>query len=167
MNDFDEWTGWVETPRLSVPDDITDLEYVQVKWNDGIITDLGFQATKNHGWRQNCAANGYIVAYRVRRASAGWDGTGLPPVGVRCEMQKTEGGWVEVEIIAHKEGFGFGWTDDRKVYFSGDWLEFRPIRTEAEKQREADREEIIRILNGSKPVANAILDAGFTRGGEK
>ena len=67
-----------------------------------------------------------------------WDGDGLPIVGCNCEMQDAHGNWVRVTISSHNEGFAIGWDSDNKMaYVSNNKNEFRPIRTEAERKREA------------------------------
>ncbi|HAZ2983858.1 TPA: hypothetical protein J0587_004685, partial [Salmonella enterica subsp. enterica serovar Kentucky] len=67
-----------------------------------------------------------------------WSGECLPPVGCECEMQDAVGYFIPVDIIANHDGFAFGWNYDRHaVYFSDKLCEFRPLRSEADKKRDA------------------------------
>ena len=67
-----------------------------------------------------------------------WNGDGVPPIGCACEMQDSKGTWLPVEIIAKNDGFTFGWSYDYRLVFFGDKAdEFRPLRTEGEKARNA------------------------------
>lgn len=67
-----------------------------------------------------------------------WDGEELPPVGVECEFKRATGEWVQVEITAiARNGLCFvepGKTGENYVSFS---REFRPMRSEADKKRDA------------------------------
>lgn len=66
-----------------------------------------------------------------------WDGEGLPPVGTKCEFKCATGVWSEVEITAiARNGLCFvepGKDGENYVAFS---REFRPIRSEADKNRD-------------------------------
>lgn len=67
-----------------------------------------------------------------------WSGDGLPPVGCECEMQDSKGAWLPVVIIAKNDGFTFGWSYDYRIVLFGDKAdEFRPIRSESDKRRDA------------------------------
>lgn len=76
-----------------------------------------------------------------------WNGEGVPPIRCACEMQDSKGAWLPVEIIAKNDGFTFGWSYDyRIVLFVDKADEFRPLRTEAEKSREAACHEIASMI---------------------
>ncbi|UTC25996.1 hypothetical protein [Phage vB_KsaM-C1] len=68
-----------------------------------------------------------------------WDGEGLPPVGCECEVRYRHGGtdWGKFKCLAVDKGITFGWCDDEPVTLPDDCYEFRPIRSEADKKRDA------------------------------
>lgn len=74
-----------------------------------------------------------------------WDGQGLPPVGSRMEAL-TAGNWVEVTVAYHdkkvswRECLVFDTKTTRPFWAD----EFRPIRTEAERKRDAAVDAMIR-----------------------
>jgi hypothetical protein len=80
-----------------------------------------------------------------------WDGEGLPPVGVECEMSYAGDEWHKCVIIAKGEEQIIYQTQGCRE-FSGhrDNYRFRPIRSEADKKKEA--------------VEKAIADALFRDG---
>lgn len=67
-----------------------------------------------------------------------WDGEGLPPVG--CECEAFDGvSWFPVVIVGRYDGFAFAWNyDHRKTLTVNEVhsVNFRPIRTEAERSRD-------------------------------
>lgn len=75
-----------------------------------------------------------------------WDGQGLPPVGVECEIKRVAD-WMPVTIKFisdhHTVFTTFGGTEDCYQTYS---LQFRPIRTEAERKRDAVIKAIYDIL---------------------
>lgn len=98
-----------------------------------------------------------------------WNGEGLPPVGCECEMTSDDGKWVLVEIIAVHIGFAHGWHDSaRAVYYSDDASDFRPVKTQEQKDREAF---IDRVMTGisidvkhatiAHNIAEQLFDAGY------
>lgn len=98
---------------------------------------------------------------REQYEATGWDGPGLPPVGVECEMQDAVGEFIPVDIIANHDGFAFGWNYDRHaVYFSDKRCEFRPLRTEAERAID----EMVQLSGVSIGAAKILYDAGYRKG---
>lgn len=85
-------------------------------------------------------ANGVgIIGCHFNSSPNEWDGEGLPPVGVRCEFISNDTSWGEVDVIG---------IDGGKVVFkpSGETYYgivpsqrqiFRPIRSEADRKKEA------------------------------
>lgn len=68
-----------------------------------------------------------------------WNGEGLPPVGCVCEgKQRGQINWTKFTVvaIANDHVFGF-WNDNVAVGLSPKMWEFRPIRSEADKKRDA------------------------------
>ncbi|MGP9419311.1 hypothetical protein ACT3RT_10015 [Ewingella sp. AOP9-I1-14] len=99
-----------------------------------------------------------------------WSGEGLPPVGIECEMQNDECKWIPVDIIAHKDGFAFGWSYDyRLVFFSDAAFEFRPIRSAEDVARDEAISEML-MMEGGMPdsyqpheLVAALYDAGYRK----
>ena len=88
-----------------------------------------------------------------------WSGDGLPTVGCECEMQDSKGAWLPVVIIAKNDGFTFGWSYDYRIVLFGDKAdEFRPLRSEADKKRDAAAKEMARHANDDE---NRGFDAGL------
>lgn len=99
---------------------------------------------------------------RVPVEPAQWDGEGLPPVGVDCEVLRL-GQWIKCRIFAHRYGralfdFEGGWGDCDEL------ARFRPIKT-AEQLAAEQREAAVRLIavkvNVVLPVAERIYDAGL------
>lgn len=88
------------------------------------------------------------------------NGDGVPPIGCSCEMQDSKGAWLPVVIIAKNDGFTFGWSYDYQLVFFGDKAdEFRPLRTEAEKLRDAaEKLAVADIINEMKMDENSLRD---------
>jgi len=78
-----------------------------------------------------------------------WDGTGLPPVGCECEVwceDHADYEWVRIKVFAEYKGMIIGIVnmptqiihDEINKYAAGyNRAEFRPIRTESERKRDA------------------------------
>lgn len=73
-----------------------------------------------------------------------WDGEGLPPVGCECEAlyDSGRGEWFLAKILAHDNDAVIGrWLEGAGVYslldYSSPHGSFRPIRSEADKKKEA------------------------------
>lgn len=96
--------------------------------------------------------------------STEWDGEGLPPAGARCEFISNDTSWGEVDVIG---------IDGDKVVFkpSGETYYgiapsqrqiFRPIRSEADKKRNAAISAIdatCLLVRDASNTAAAIYDA--------
>lgn len=155
-----------------------------IEWNGGkcpvpkgVLIDLKLRG--GNEWESNNApgfgdwrhdgGDSDIIAYRLchpeKKAepeAVEWDGNGLPPVGCECEMKRVTD-WMPVTInfisIYHTIFTTFGGTEDCYQTCS---LQFRPIRTEAERQREAALKAMIAILQegtSTEDDANNIYDA--------
>jgi|GEM_PF-2571371 len=108
---------------------------------------------------------GRIIAERRPITEQAWDGEGLPPVGVECEMHNDRGTWLPVDVIAHKDGFAFGWSYDYRIVLHSDKTEgFRPIRSPEDVARDEAIDAIfsilsVNILDGSDSNAGKVFDA--------
>ncbi len=75
----------------------------------------------------------------------------MPEVGDECEMLDDRGQWVAVNIFAEYDGFIHGWHKERTTpYYSNDLSEFRPLKTQQEKDREAFINTAIRSIDTTK-----------------
>lgn len=83
-----------------------------------------------------------------------WNGEGLPPVGVVCEINHPELGWARCDIVAHKvmdcggKTHAIAWIDGNTLDQS-QGLRFRPIRTPeqiAEEERDAALNQMVRSI---------------------
>lgn len=105
-----------------------------------------------------------------------WNGEGLPPVGVACEVENdVSGGWDQVDsVLAYSKVKG----SDVAVFQRGDMIayahkgKFRPIRTPeqiATEQRDREVDEMIAIIGdvGDNPswpdIAAELHAAGYRK----
>lgn len=65
-----------------------------------------------------------------------WNGEGLPPVGCECECQ-FRGGWQKCTILFSGKQIVVAMVDDDEYPFESKGSLFRPIRSEAERKRDA------------------------------
>lgn len=86
-----------------------------------------------------------------------WDGEGLPPVGVECEIRKISE-WMKVTISFISEVHTVfktpGGTEDCQKTCN---LQFRPIRTEAERKREQVVDGLLSLGTSLRPATASII----------
>lgn len=89
-----------------------------------------------------------------------WNGEGLPPSGVECEarLRCNDGEWFFFRCVGVDCGVAFGWAGKEAVTLGKGSYEFRPLRTEAERKRDAAINNILTIIdcNGVDPKNSAI-----------
>lgn len=99
-----------------------------------------------------------------------WNGEGLPPVGVECEwLASADHDWVAVTVLAYDGNDA--WlkpSDGSQSFVVGNVAGFRPLRTEAEKAREADIKAMLGVVTNynKTDVIHAIeqlYDAGYRK----
>ena len=111
-------------------------------------------------------SNDYATAI-VTREQYGWDGTGLPPVGVECEYSRPP---------VEADSFGSAWkrcfiryasfrtvviqTHDDELSGHPSKFNFRPLRTEAERAID----EMVQLSGVSTGAAKILYDAGYRKG---
>lgn len=102
---------------------------------------------------------------REQYETTGWDGTGLPPVGVECEHCSHSGIITVVQIIAHFKNRAAMVAvyipvkgDTKQVQQSVAGC-FRPLRTEAERAID----EMVRLSGVSIGAARILYDAGYRK----
>ena len=68
-----------------------------------------------------------------------WDGSGLPPTGCECESKQfSQVDWTKFKVVAVCDGHVFGfWGNGVSTALDSKMWEFRPLRTEAERKRDA------------------------------
>lgn len=111
-----------------------------------------------------------FVVTREQYEATGWDGTGLPPVGVECEyLDSNNGKWYPVtmkyvsdqivvicgmtNILGEEQG-----TEIAKD-IQLDKPQFRPLRTKAERAID----EMVRLSGVSIGAAKILYDAGYRK----
>lgn len=89
-----------------------------------------------------------------------WDGEGLPPVGVKCEIMRGISEWRPVVINFISENLTvFKTPDDVEKCYHTRNLRFRPLRTEADRKREETINALISLGVFTRPVAEKTIDA--------
>lgn len=153
--------GWIEWGGGLIP--ISTNTFVDVKFNNGDVRlgKIAGEYSWEHVWEDS-----NIIAYRLHQpqeaeqdkadlnecigkdAAPVWNGEGLPPVGCFCEITDSDGMLVygqgeSGEVIAHVENtavirmsYGLG-------CFEAGFL--RPLRTEAERNRDAAVEQMMKF----------------------
>lgn len=134
-----DWKDFCEAPDEAM---LLVIDTVGRKYFTDIFPEPGgkyWSELSSHGVWGNAVKPDAFVLIAVREKLAGWDGEGLPPVGVRCEFISNDTSWGEVDVIG---------IDGGKVVFkpSGETYYgivpsqrqiFRPIRSEADRKKEA------------------------------
>ena len=89
-----------------------------------------------------------------------WDGEGLPPAGCECEARyrNANAEWAFFRCVVVDCGVAFGWSGKEAVTLGIDSYEFRPLRTESERNRDAAINDMLTIIdcNGVDPKNSAI-----------
>lgn len=125
------------------------------------------------------AATGKLFARPAKPEPKGWDGEGLPPVGCECEVKAWAASWFGCTVLAHDGQIAVCRMGDD--YPNGSYegfvdVEFRPLRTQAERDAERDRFELARDLlddlsaldiNVSGKTATALAVSFMNRGWRK
>lgn len=91
-----------------------------------------------------------------------WNGEGLPPVGCDCEYQhKVHGSeWCRFECVAVDGKAVFGWSNNTPIVLQSNTHNFRPLRMEAKRKRDAAIEAMNGLWNiNSKMHCESIYDA--------
>lgn len=109
----------------------------------------------------------------------GWDGEGLPPVGFECEVDinmiqisvvGSPSGWRWCEVLAHRDECAIVWVPSENLATKVcNRAAFRPIRTQAEREREelASLIEKHQMAAGSyctsRSIAEVVRGAGWRK----
>lgn len=104
-----------------------------------------------------------------------WNSEGLPPVGCECEaIHRSCDSWQPIKVIAVNDGavFGFWVSGNTPCALPVEVYQFRPLRTEAEKAREAAIHDLTSVICGNMPdtgmataamYAERVYDAGYRK----
>ena len=105
---------------------------------------------------------------------AEWPGNDLPPVGTECEVEDVDQGWISATVIGHDDTEGVAVC--KTLYGYDGYGKFRPLRTQAQREREeaidfaaraylSDRLESAPNLSGeqARKVVAFFYDAGMLR----
>lgn len=176
--------GWIEWGGGMCPvDDVTEVD---IKFRTGGI-DYGVEAGKYYWPRTGQEYD--IIAYRLHQlqeaeqteaddeadlnecigqdAAPVWGGEGKPAIGEKCEHH-SGGQWEVVTIAGIYENLVTGFTDywmvkeDGSSYTVGNPYRFRPIRSEADKNRDEAKHtiaELCRQAASNGHAADLIYDA--------
>lgn len=172
--------GWIEWGGGEYPPVSTNT-VVDVKLRCGSVTVRQPAGIMN--WRSNAPDEpGDIIAYRLHQMQEAdlnerigqdavpvWNGEGLPPVGVECEIQFLKdtppAEWFSFKLIGVHEEIVIITLDGENTWrhiskFSPDKVKFRPLRTEAERAID----EMVWLSGVSIGAAKILYDAGYRKG---
>lgn len=87
--------------------------------------------------------NQYKSALALSQKPA-WNGEGLPPAGCECESKQfSQVDWTKFRVVAVCDGHVFGfWDNGVSTALDSKMWQFRPLRTEADRKRDAAVEAI-------------------------
>jgi hypothetical protein len=131
-----------------------------VKWVDGKEYNFKYKVSVNWKlcntpWPLERYKSYHFTPVTDKPAAREWDGEGLPPVGIICDVWHLKKTWRRAGIVAHVmsvEGEKAVWQLVDYSEWSGDLEDkFRPIRSQAEREREA---VIIAALRAADPPAD-------------
>lgn len=165
---------WIDWPGGECP--VPTGTLVDVKWRDGRIDDgipakisHDLDSSKRNAIRWQHHGNSHdIIAYRLNQpheaaqtkeddetdlnecigqdAAPVWNGEGLPPVGCVCERSWAGDKWLQCEIIFTGNEIVLVKLATREAAYRLSDVRFRPIRSEAERKRDAAVEAIDRYM---------------------
>ncbi len=156
--------GWPEGANYVVQDEdgtvkfaktLTCLHYLAGEWrsnengHDWIHGDRPFEGNFVTEWTADDNHSAVISMARYEceiskkgagKQSAGeWNGEGLPQVGCECESKQfSQVDWDKFKVVAVCDGHVFGfWGNGVSTALDSKMWEFRPLKSEAERKRDA------------------------------
>lgn len=174
--------GWIEWGGGKHPPVSTNT-FVDVKFKKGYVQS-GYPAGE-YSWEHNWQGSN-IIAYRLHQPQQAekpgvieedlndcigqapvttWGGEGLPPAGCECEAKYRESDsaeWFLFRCVGVDCGVAFGWAGKEAVSLGKGSYEFRPIRSEADKNRDEAKHtiaELCRQAASNGHAADLIYDA--------
>lgn len=142
----------------------------RMTWVNDVDPEWGIDTVESYIRDITTLASDHATAIVTREQyeATGWDGTGLPPVGVECEIQFLKDTppqeWFNFKLIGVHEEIVIVTLDGENTWrhiskFSPDKVAFRPIRTEAERAID----EMVRLSGVSIGAAKILYDAGYRK----
>lgn len=109
-----------------------------LKYGKDFAKDCIYEETSGSHRLQSISRSEYEEAIAASQKSS-WNGEGLPPVGCECEarLRCNDGEWFFFRCVGVDCGVAFGWAGKEAVTLGKGSYEFRPLRTEVEKKRDA------------------------------
>lgn len=109
-----------------------------LKYGKDFAKDCIYEETSESHHLQSISRSEYESALAASQKPA-WNGVGLPPSGVECEarLRCNDAEWFLFRCVGVDCGVAFGWTGKEAVTLGKGSYEFRPLRTESEKKRDA------------------------------
>nr|DAF30631.1 MAG TPA: hypothetical protein [Caudoviricetes sp.] len=99
------------------------------------------------------------IVTRKQYEAAGWDGTGLPPVGCECERSWCGDKWLACKILFVSDETVVVKLATREAAYGRCEVSFRPLRTEAE----CAIDEMVQLSGVSIGAAKILYDAGYRK----
>lgn len=138
---------------------INDIEFVKDEWSSGLLDVIyraPFPSRKADDYRTAIITREQYeaaLAEKQEKDKPVWDGVGLPPVGCECEIKRIVA-WMPVTIRFISNCYTvFTTPEGTEDCYQTCNLQFRPLRTEADKKREAAIKQMMSI---PKPCGFAI-----------
>lgn len=141
----------------------------RMTWVNNIDPEWGIDTVESYirGIATLADDHATAIVTREQYEATGWDGTGLPPVGVECEYSRQPG---------EADSFGSAWkrcfiryasfrtvviqTHNDELSGHPSKFNFRPLRTEAERAID----EMVQLSGVSTGAAKILYDAGYRKG---
>lgn len=170
--------GWMDWHGGKCPVDSDAI--VEVKYRNTNPRQYNNDRAGDFDWA-HAGSSSDIIAYRLHKPAANsranddrmeqdlnecigqdvdvpeWNGDGLPPVGVECEFKCATGEWVAVEITAiARNGVCFVERGKNGENYVSSSIEFRPLRTEADKKRQVAAQALCDSCGGTGKVDESL-----------
>lgn len=162
--------GWPEGANFIAQDDGGDVwGFVNALGKDEDDEWVEILRTGTHkllGHLLQVSDHATAIVTREQYEAARWDGTGLPPVGMEIEYKfakanyRTDFSRGKVLAYGIHNVFMEHWSSKNEFIQPLDKLEFRPLRTEAERTID----EMVRLSGVSIGAAKILYDAGYRKG---
>lgn len=116
-----------------------------LKYGKDFAKDCIYEETSESHHLQSISRSEYESALAASQKPA-WDGEGVPPVGCECESKQfSQVDWAKFKVAAACDGHVFGfWGNGVSAALDSKMWEFRPLRTEAQRKRDA----AVKVIKG-------------------
>lgn len=158
--------GWPEGAKIARQDKDCEIcfEGGEACQSDFHVAELSSDTLKWFGSQRDDRKISDLYVTREQYEATGWDGTGLPPVGVEFEYGTHRTKAKCLGIGHHMIFASVGDPDDEDGNFEEFMIsiqdsEFRPLRTEAERAID----EMVQLSGVSTGAAKILYDAGYRK----